>query len=68
MENFLRGHVGAFNAWAGLNQGRIDDNLKSAVLERQGRHSLNPSLLEFAGFHRYEPRLLRSRGNEQGRG
>ena len=23
MENFLRGHVGAFNAWGGLTQGRI---------------------------------------------
>lgn len=34
MENFLRGHVGAFEAWGGLPRVLLYDNLKSAVLER----------------------------------
>jgi transposase len=34
---FLRGHVGAFNAWGGLTRVVLYDNLKSAVLERQGQ-------------------------------
>lgn len=37
MENFLRGHVGAFNTWCGLPRILLYDNLKSAMLERQGR-------------------------------
>ena len=36
MENFLRGHVGAFTAWNGCPRVLLYDNLKSAVLERQG--------------------------------
>ena len=69
MENFLRGHVGAFNAWGGLPRVLLYDNLKSAVLERQGQAiRFNPTLLEFAGFHRYEPRPVAvARGNEKGR-
>ena len=69
MENFLRGHVGAFNAWGGLTRVVLYDNLKSAVLERQGQAiRFNPTLLEFAGFHRYEPRPVAvARGNEKGR-
>jgi hypothetical protein len=44
-------------------------NLKSAVRERQGQAiRFNPTLLEFAGFHRYEPRPVAvARGNEKGR-
>ena len=37
MENFWRGHVGAFNAWGGLTRVIWYANLKSAVLERQGQ-------------------------------
>jgi transposase len=68
-ENFLRGHIGAFNAWGGLTRVVLYDNLKSAVLERQGQAiRFNPSLLEFAGFYRYEPRPVAvARGNEKGR-
>jgi len=69
MENFLRGHVGAFNAWGGLSRVILYDNLKSAVLERQG-HAIrfNPNLLEFASYHHYEPRPVAvARGNEKGR-
>ncbi len=36
MENFLRGHVDAFTAWGGCPRVALYDNLKSAVLERQG--------------------------------
>lgn len=69
MENFLRGHIGAFNAWGGVPRVALYDNLKSAVLERQGQAiRFNPTLLEFAGFHRYEPRPVAvARGNEKGR-
>ena len=69
MENFLRGHVGAFTAWGGCPRILLYDNLKSAVLERQGQAiRFNPSLLSFAGHHRYEPRPVAvARGNEKGR-
>lgn len=69
MENFLRGHVGAFNAWGGVPRVALYDNLKSAVLERQGQAiRFNPTLLDFSGFHRYEPRPVAvARGNEKGR-
>jgi len=50
MENFLRGHVGAFAAWGGVPKTLPYDNLKSAVLERQGQAiRFNPVLLGFAG-------------------
>jgi len=35
-ENFLRGHVRAFQAWSGVPRVILYDNLKSAVLERRG--------------------------------
>jgi transposase len=69
MENFLRGHVGAFEVWGGLPKVLLYDNLKSAVLERQGDAiRFHPTLLEFAGHYRYEPRPVAvARGNEKGR-
>jgi transposase len=69
MENFLRGHVGAFAAWNGVPRILLYDNLKSAVLERQGQAiRFNPVLLGFAGHYRYEPRPVAvARGNEKGR-
>jgi transposase len=69
MENFLRGHVGAFAAWGGVPRILLYDKLKSAVLERQGQAiRFNPVLLGFAGHHRYEPRPVAvARGNEKGR-
>jgi hypothetical protein len=43
-ENFLRGHVHAFEAWNGQPRVLLYDNLKSAVLERRGGHVLfNPA-------------------------
>jgi transposase len=67
MENFLRGHVGAFAAWSGVPRILQYDNLKSVVLERQGDAiRFNPALLEFAAQHRFEPRPVAvARGNEK---
>jgi transposase len=69
MENFLRGHLGAFAAWNGIPRIVLYDNLRSAVLERHGDAiRFNPVLLEFAGYYRYEPRPVAvARGNEKGR-
>lgn len=69
MENFLRGHVGAFQAFAGCSRVVEYDNLKSAVLERHGQAiHFNPTLLALAGHYRYEPRPVAvARGNEKGR-
>ena len=69
MENFLRGHVGACQAWNGLARVALYDNLKSAVLERQGAAiRFNPTLLALAGHYRFEPRPVAvARGNEKGR-
>jgi transposase len=69
MENFLRGHVGAFTAWGGVPRVLLYDNLKSAVLERRGDAiRFHPGLLEFAGHYRFEPRPVAvARGNEKGR-
>ena len=69
MENFLRGHVGAFDAWGGVPRIALYDNLKSAVLERQGAViRFNPTLLSLAGHYHFEPRPVAvARGNEKGR-
>src|SRR6516162_8437999 len=69
MENFLRGHVAAFSAWNGCPRVLLYDNLKSAVLERQGDAiRFHPTLIAFAGHYRYEPRPVAvARGNEKGR-
>ena len=69
MENFLRGHQGAFRAWGGCPRILLYDNLKSAVLERRGDAiRFHPTLLQFAGHWRYEPRPVAvGRGNEKGR-
>jgi transposase len=69
MENFLRGHAAAFEAWQGVPRVLLYDNLKSAVLERRGDAiRLHPALLGFAGHYRYDPRPVAvARGNEKGR-
>lgn len=68
-ENFLRGHEGAFNYFYGVPRVVLYDNLKSAVLERQGDAiRFNPTLLDFAAHYRFEPRPCAVyRGNEKGR-
>ncbi|MCO4820412.1 MAG: IS21 family transposase [Bacteroidetes bacterium] len=69
MENFLRGHVAAFTQWQGLPKILLYDNLKSAVLERQGDViRFHPTLLQLASHYRFEPRPVAvARGNEKGR-
>jgi transposase len=69
MENFLRGHVAAFAAWQGLSKVILYDNLKSAVLERQGGAiRFHPILLALSAHYRFEPRPVAvARGNEKGR-
>ena len=69
MESFLRGHVQAFESWGGLPRVLLYDNLKSAVLERQGDAiRFSPTLLGFASHYRFEPRPVAvARGNEKGR-
>ena len=66
MANFLRGHEAAFVAWKGLPRVLLYDNLKSAVLERQGQAiRFHPTLLDFASHYRFEPRPVAvARGNE----
>jgi transposase len=69
MENFLRGHEGAFEAWNGVARVLLYDNLKSAVLERVGEAiRFNPLLLDFTAHYKFEPRPVAvARGNEKGR-
>jgi transposase len=69
MENFLRGHVAAFEAFGGVDRVLLYDNLKSAVLERQGEAiHFHPTLLALSGHYRFEPRPVAvARGNEKGR-
>ena len=69
MANFLRGHEAAFAAWEGLPKVLLYDNLKSAVLERQGQAiRFHPTVLDFAAHYRFEPRPVAvARGNEKGR-
>ena len=69
MDNFLRGHVEAFEAWQGVPRELWYDNLKSVVLERHGDAiRFNPRLLDFAGAYRFLPKPVAvARGNEKGR-
>jgi len=68
-DSFLRGHALAFIAFTGVPRVLLFDNLKSAVLERQGDAiRFNPALLALAGHYCFEPRpVAPARGNEKGR-
>ncbi|MEE9280131.1 MAG: IS21 family transposase [Myxococcota bacterium] len=69
MESFLRGHVEAFTYFRGVARTLLYDNLKSAVLARQGNAiEFHPRLLELAGHYHFLPRPCAvARGNEKGR-
>jgi transposase len=69
MDNFLRGHVAAFEACGGVARVLLYDNLRSAVLERQGDAiRFHPTLLDLSAHYRFEPRpVAPARGNEKGR-
>jgi transposase len=69
MENFLRGHVNAFQSWAGQPRVILYDNLKSAVLERRGNQiQFHPRLIELSAHYHFAPRPCQVRaGNQKGR-
>jgi transposase len=69
LESFLRGHVEAFAYFQGSARTLLYDNLKSAVLARQGNTvAFHPRLLELAGHYHFLPRPCAvARGNEKGR-
>jgi transposase len=69
MENFLRGHVHAFQAWAGSPRVILHDNLRSAVLERRGNQiHFHPRLLELCAHYHCIARPCQVRaGNQKGR-
>ena len=66
---FLRAHVAAFQEFGGIPRCCLYDNLKSAVLERQGDAiRFNPQLIELATHYRFEARPVAVRkGNQKGR-
>lgn len=69
MENFLRGHVHAFQAWNGQPRAILYDNLKSVVLERRGDQILfHPRLLELSAHYHFAPQPCQVRAaNQKGR-
>lgn len=69
MPFFVRGHVEAFTDFGGVPRVLLYDNLKSAVLERQGDAiRFHPTLLAMSAHYRFEPRPVAvARGNEKGR-
>jgi transposase len=69
LESFLRGHVEAFQVFQGSARTLVYDNLKSAVLERQGTAiRFHPRLLDLAGHYHFAPRpCTPARGNEKGK-
>lgn len=69
MDSFLDGHQRAFEALGGVPRTLLYDNLKSVVAERHGDAiRFNPTVLDFAGHCRYEPRPVAPyRGNEKAR-
>lgn len=69
LENFLRGHVHAFQDWSGQPRVILHDNLRSAVLERRGSQiHFHPRLLELCAHYHCVPRPCQVRaGNQKGR-
>jgi transposase len=66
MENFLRGHVHAFQTWNGQPRAILYDNLKSAVLERRGHQILFHSrLLELSAHYHFAPQFCQVRAAHQ---
>ena len=69
MPSFLAGHVESFRFFGAAPRTNLYDNLKSAVLEREGDAvRFHPTLLALAGHYRFEPRACAPyRPNEKGR-
>jgi transposase len=69
LENFLRGHVRAFQELGGVARTILYDNLRSVVLERR-RDAIHfhPRLLELCAHYHFQARPCRpARGSEKGR-
>ena len=65
-ENFLRGHVHAFEAWNGQPRAILYDNLKSAVLERRGAQiHFNPRLIELTAHYHFTAQPCQVRAGNQ---
>lgn len=69
LSSFLHGHQMAFAFFGGVSKKCLYDNLRSAVLERNGRAvRFNPQFLHFSAHYRFEARpVAPARGNEKGR-
>jgi transposase len=69
LESFLRCHILAFAYLGGVARTALYDNLKSAVIDRQGSAiAFNPKLLEMAGHYCFLPKAANVRaGWEKGR-
>ena len=67
LENFLRGHVDAFQDWGAAPRIVLYDNLRSAVLERLGEAiRFHPRLLELSAHYHFQPRACApARGNQK---
>lgn len=69
MENFLRGHVHAFEFFAGSPRTILYDNLRSVVQERRGDLiQFHPRILECSGHYHFQAKPCQVRaGNQKGR-
>jgi transposase len=68
-ENFFSGHVAAFEFFTGCPRVILYDNLKAAVLERQGSAvHFHPRLLELCSHYHFQPRpCTPGKGNQKGK-
>jgi len=68
-ENFFSGHVAAFTFFTGVPRVILYDNLKSAVLERQGSAiHFHPRLIELCSHYHFQPRpCAPGKGNQKGK-
>lgn len=62
MANFLRAHHEAFVAFGGVPRVILYDNLKSAVIQREGAAiQFNPEILKFSAHYRFEAKPVQVR-------
>jgi transposase len=68
-ENFFSGHVRGFDFFSGCPRVILYDNLKSAVLERQGSAvHFHPRLIELCSHYHFQPRpCAPGKGNQKGK-
>jgi transposase len=66
LANFLRGHVHAFEHFAGVTRRLATDNLRSVVLERRGEQiRFHPRYLELAGHYCFDPQPCHVRASQE---